>query len=175
MTKHRYIIIHHSATKDGDVVDWQAIRRYHKSWAYQGKIIKEADARNLIAEGKEVKHPWYDTGYNFGIEKINGEIETLVGRPLTFVGAHTKGRNHDSIGICCIGNYDIATPAEEMYEAAANLCMVLVDIYSIPLQSIKGHRSFADKSCPGKNFDIQRVIDNVARKVIGKVAKCDYG
>jgi len=175
MTKYKYIIIHHSATKDGDVVDWQAIRRYHKSWAYQGKIIKEADARNLIAEGKEIKHPWRDTGYNFGVEKINGEIETLVGRPLTLVGAHTKGRNHDSIGICCVGNYDKDTPSPEMINALENLCIVLVDIFSISIQDIKGHRAFAAKSCPGINLDVQKVIDGVARKVIGKVTKYDYG
>ena len=41
----RYILIHHSATVDGDVNDWDAIKKYHMSWRYQGNIITEKKAK----------------------------------------------------------------------------------------------------------------------------------
>jgi N-acetylmuramoyl-L-alanine amidase len=43
---------------------------------------------------------WDDIGYHFVIRR-NGTVET--GRPLEKIGAHAKGYNKTSIGICLVG------------------------------------------------------------------------
>ena len=136
-----YIIIHHSLTKDGRVVNWQAIRNYHRGLG------------------------WIDVGYHFGLEKINGEVEILVGRPLLAVGAHTKQQNMNarSIGICVIGNYDEHKPAEEYYDKLIPLLAHLLKVFKLTPDRIKAHRDFASyKTCPGKAFDIEELAELVS-------------
>ena len=79
-----FIVIHHSLTEDGEVVNWQAIKKYHRDKG------------------------WTDVGYHFGLDLIGDEVEVMVGRPLNAVGAHVAEQrvNWKSIGICIIGNYD---------------------------------------------------------------------
>ena len=135
MRKITKIILHHSLTKDGSVVDWQAIRKYH------------------IETQK-----WFDVGYHFGIEKINKEYEVLIGRPLQIEGAHTKGQNSDSIGICFIGNYDIAEPEKIMIEIALKrIILPLCLFFNLRAKDIYGHKDFAQKTCPGKKFDLEKI------------------
>ena len=43
---------------------------------------------------------WSDVGYHY-IIRLDGTIE--LGRPIEKIGAHTKGRNRNSIGICYVG------------------------------------------------------------------------
>ena len=137
-----YIVIHHSLTADGKVVDWSAIRKYHKE--HLG---------------------WSDIGYNFGVEDIYGEYEVLVGRPLTRPGAHCKERsmNTKGIGICFVGNYDIVKPDMKMILIAMNrIILPLCKIYDIPWNNIIGHsEAGAPKTCPGKLFDCDVVRELV--------------
>lgn len=169
MINWKNIIVHHSWTADRQALDIQAIRRYHTSWAFEGNIVLEKDARALIADGKTVKYPWDDIGYHRISEKVNGVAEVIMGRPLTMQGAHTKGRNHDSIGWCIIGNYDEAPPPVDLWIKTVKGIYELVKVFDIPIQNIKGHRDFAEKSCPGLMFDVQKLIDDVATAAIGGV------
>jgi len=52
---------------------------------------------------------WDDIGYHYVITRA-GEVE--VGRPLEMAGAHVRGHNDDSIGVCLIGGMaeDESTP-----------------------------------------------------------------
>ena len=139
----KYIILHHSATEDSGTVSWNAIRKYHIH-----------------------NNRWIDIGYHFGIEDINGTYEILKGRPmfkygLFNPGAHTKGFNYNSIGICCVGNYDVLQPDSEMQIKLIELLRDLCKIFSLPRTSVKGHRDFLTKDhpkkCPGKLFDIHAI------------------
>jgi len=140
--KINYIIIHHSLTKDGTTVNWQAIRRYHT-----------------------IDLGWIDVGYHYGLELINNKVEILAGRPLHTKGAHCKqgGRNHDSIGICCVGNYDNYPISLSMFSKLTDLCTSLCYTFSIPADKIKGHTEYAPyKSCPGKLFDMDNLRSTVS-------------
>lgn len=128
-----YIIIHHSLTKDGDTLDWQAIRRYH------------------------VEHNgWATVGYHYGIEVVNSEVEILVGRLMTRWGAHCLGYNQRSLGICVVGNFDEAKPSAKIWETAIELTQSLMDCLRIPPDHVLGHREAAkdSRSCPGKLWDM---------------------
>ena len=134
MIKWEYIILHHSESKDHNILDWQDIRKWH------------------IDKG------WQDIGYHYGIEKINNQYEILAGRSLLLPGAHTLEMNKIAIGICCIGNFDIDIPEQNMYIKLKQLLLDLQAIFNIPDKNIKLHRDYSDKSCPGKNFDLRRLI-----------------
>jgi N-acetyl-anhydromuramyl-L-alanine amidase AmpD len=143
-----YIIIHHSATKQGDA---ETFRRYH-----------------VQVNG------WKDIGYHYvinnGTYKPDGLIEK--GRGEKEVGAHAIGYNNRSIGICLVGNFDEDRPTEAQMQALVQLCKDIMQRYNIPAKNVLGHRETgAKKTCPGKNFDM-----NAFRKMLeGKsVEKKDY-
>jgi hypothetical protein len=122
------IIIHHSLTDDGHVLDYKGIRRYH---------IQE--------------NGWGDIGYHFIIETVDGEPVILIGRSMKYQGAHTAG-NNNTIGLCVVGNYDKYEAPEKLLEKLRELIEWLRTIY--PIKKISGHYRYADKTCPGTRFPI---------------------
>lgn len=166
-----YIIVHHSATKDGVVNDWQAIRRYHMSWRYQGDIITEKQAQALIAQGVHgVEKPWLDIGYHYGIELIGTQYETMVGRSPTTTGAHCleQGMNTKSLGVCVVGNYDVDILPDPAFEKLVVLMLSLMEVWHIPKEKVKRHTDYASyKTCPGSQFPWARLIAALAQ---GEVA-----
>jgi N-acetylmuramoyl-L-alanine amidase len=129
-----HIVIHHSLTKDGQVNDWNAIRNYHT------KTLG-----------------WDFVGYHAGLEIVDGVLGYQLGRGLDCVGAHTKGMNDKAIGICCVGNFDIVEPSKAHYFMLSNLVKALMGRFGIPIQNINPHWAYADKSCPGKKFDMLKL------------------
>ena len=86
---------------------------------------------------------------------LDGKIE--AGRPVSKIGAHAKGYNKTSIGICYIGGLsenkrakDTRTEAQK--NALIKLIKTLKNIY--PSASLHGHKEFANKACPC--FDVQK-------------------
>jgi len=125
------IIVHCSATREGQHIDVDTIRDWH-------------------VNGRG----WSDIGYHYVIY-LDGTVHP--GRPIERSGAHTKGQNSNSIGICYIGGVetDGKTPKDtrtpEQKAALDNLLFVLTDIFANT--SIHGHNEFAAKACP--SFDVQ--------------------
>jgi len=157
------IIIHHSWTRDQELSDFEAIKRFHTSWRYEGNIITEDEAKQLIEKGKKVTKPWSDIGYHYIIEKdltafnkadqfLNVEDYVVkVGRPLNQGGAHTVGHNSKSIGICVVGNFDKNRPNESQLLLLKMLIRYLKDKFGD--LKISYHREYASyKSCPGLQF-----------------------
>ena len=150
--KPQYICIHHSLTKDGTVVDWDAIRRYHR----------------------EV-NGWSDIGYHYGIERAGKHLLLQVGRSETVPGAHAKEMhmNSKSIGICVVGNFDLAPPGLEILRFLSEIVRRKVAEYGIPVNAVLGHREVGAmagfdwrkgqyKSCPGKHFNMDILREMVA-------------
>jgi N-acetylmuramoyl-L-alanine amidase len=129
--KPTHIIIHHSLTEDGQTVSWNAIRKYH------------------------LQQGWQDIGYHYGVELIGDHYEILLGRMPGEIGAHCKeaGMNQMSIGICLVGNFDIAPPPKAALDKLVQLVRELRTEWNIPIANIHRHSEFATyKSCPGKLF-----------------------
>ncbi len=121
------VIIHASATKPNQKVNADIIRNWHKSKG------------------------WLDIGYHFVILP-DGTIE--IGRPIEKAGAHVKGHNFDSIGICLIGGLNLkGKPENNFTENQFNSLGLLVDGFKwqFNISEIKGHRDYSpDKNKDGK-------------------------
>lgn len=126
------VIIHHSLTADDKRVSWGAIRRYH------------------------MQRGWTNIGYTYGIELVNYDYEIMVGRFESQDGAHTIGQNKKSIGICVVGNFDKLEVPKRQWDPALALVRDILKRYGMTPDDVYGHRDFANKSCPGKHFDMQK-------------------
>jgi len=132
------IIIHHSLTKDGSTVSWDAIRWYHTHTM-----------------------GWRDIGYHAGIELVGARYEVLIGRMLDEQGAHTSGQNNDSLGICLVGNFDLAPPPPAQLDLAVRFAGSLCRLLEIPSSRVYRHSDFAAKSCPGAMFPWDEFIRRI--------------
>ena len=125
------IILHCSDTPKGKHFDIDEIRRWH-------------------VEG----NGWDDIGYHYLIY-LDGSIHK--GRPLNIMGAHTRGQNKNSIGICYVGGAsniknknkkfppeDTRTPQQK--ESLFKLIDELMCTYKGA--TLHGHNEFANKACP---------------------------
>lgn len=124
------IIVHCAATPPSMDIGVREIRKWH-----QGR-------------------GWRDIGYHYVIRR-DGTLES--GRDLDEPGAHAKGYNADSVGVCLVGGVD------EMGKPDANFTFAQYKtLHSLlarmkkhqTLLSIMGHRDISDKACPC--FDIHQ-------------------
>lgn len=119
------IIIHCSATPEGKNYSVATIRKWH-------------------VEGRG----WSDIGYHYIIDTL-GDI--YDGRPVEKMGAHTKGQNANSIGVCYIGGIDAdGNPKDTRNKAQIHALKTIVkDLLTLyPNATIHGHNEFANKACP---------------------------
>ena len=121
------IIIHCAATKPSMDVDAETIDRWHR------------------------ERGWLKIGYHYVIKR-DGTVET--GRELEEVGAHAKGHNAISVGICLIGGLSEDNQPEnnftdEQWDELGTLVDSLKAKY--PEASVIGHNDVSDKACPTFN------------------------
>jgi len=135
------LIVHCTATPEYREIDITDVRRWH---------IEERG--------------WSDVGYHF-LVLLDGTIQK--GRPLERSGAHTKGHNHDSIGVAYVGGMSADgeqsapkdTRTEEQKEALVDLLCELRLSYG---GEIYGHRDFSSKACP--SFDAKKEYENISKR-----------
>ena len=119
------IIIHCSATIEGQEISAATIDEWHKARGWRG------------------------IGYHY-VVGLDGMIE--YGRPITETGAHVKNYNKGSIGICYIGGLDSVsktakdTRTPEQIATLLELLRVLKKLH--PNATIHGHNEFSAKACP---------------------------
>lgn len=119
------IILHCSATPQGKSFTVADIDRWHRQRGFKS------------------------IGYHFVIY-LDGSVHH--GRPIEQIGAHCKGQNARSIGICYIGGcaadgktpMDTRTPEQK----AALRSLVASLQQQFPHASVHGHYEFANKACP---------------------------
>lgn len=122
------IIVHCADTPEGRDVKTEEIKRWHTE-----------------------ERGWSDIGYHWVVE-LDGSVH--AGRAEEVSGAHCKGHNSDSIGICYVGGSDASgnpkdTRTQEQKEALAALISDLLDRHTEA--EVFGHRDFSEKACP--SFD----------------------
>lgn len=69
------------------------------------------------------------------------------GRPYNVVGAHCKGENHDSLGVCYVGR---SQPTVEQFRSILEIYQDFKRMFQIPWSAWHGHYEFnPGKECPG--------------------------
>jgi len=134
----RALIIHHSASATGDR---DTIDGWHKARGWKG------------------------VGYH-KILLRDGRIQQ--GRADNERGAHCPGWNDRSLGICCIGNFEVTWPTQRQWASLERACAILCQRHSIPALLIYGHKEVSLKptACPGRNFDLNRLREEVEKALI---------
>ena len=95
---------------------------------------------------------WTGFGYHFYVRK-DGSV--YRGRPIEMVGAHCKGQNSYSVGICFEGNFENEKMSEAQKKAGKELVAYIKRIY--PNAEVKRHKDFDSTACPGKNFPFEEI------------------
>ena len=121
-------------------------------------IEKVAEIRRWHVE----ERGWADIGYNWVIDRDGtiavGRDRDKDGDTFEEIGAHTKGKNTVSLGICLLGGHgSSATDAFSDHfteEQEASLKSLLAQIEEkVGEIDVAGHNDFAAKACPGFKVD----------------------
>jgi N-acetylmuramoyl-L-alanine amidase len=129
-----HLIIHCAATPNGKPFTAEQIDGWHRERGFR------RDSREIGHHEPGLKH----IGYHYVIY-TNGAVR--CGRSEQEVGAHTRGMNSRSFGVCLVGT-DQFTP--EQWTALRLHVEAIRKRY--PHITVAGHRQFANKICPG--FDV---------------------
>jgi len=105
---------------------------------------------------------WLGCGYHY---VIHSDGSVFQGRPIDTVGAHARGYNERSVGICVVGNFEEEHPTLRQIES---LNMLLDYLKNDKLRgqniSIRKHRDLAATLCPGRNFTFLSPVEGVDRR-----------
>lgn len=141
-------VVHCSATRP----DWMA----------DAPIIDKRDEITLWHTTPKPKgRGWSDNAYHFILDRDGSWI---AARPIERVGAHVKGHNATTIGICLIGGHGSSANDDpldhfrpEQLAGLRELLDHIKDKYSVT--KVTGHNDYANKACPG--FNVQRWLDGL--------------
>tara|TARA_R100000541_G_scaffold50758_1_gene58055 strand:+ start:995 stop:1408 length:414 start_codon:yes stop_codon:yes gene_type:complete len=125
------IIIHCAATRECQDVKTETIRQWH------------------LDKG------WSDIGYHYVIE-LDGYCQK--GRDIRLQGAHVKGLNKNSIGICYVGGVaEDMSPKDTRTDLQKDALNILIRhlMSKYPNAELCGHNEFSPKACPSFNVKEQ--------------------
>jgi len=118
------IIVHCTATPAGRDVTVADVDRWHRERGFDG------------------------IGYHY-LVGLDGTVH--VGRPLERAGAHCKGHNAHSIGVCYVGGLDAGmSPADTRTDSQRKALVKLLTVLRrrFGRVQIRSHCDFAAKACP---------------------------
>lgn len=172
-----YVIIHHSATDDSLVhSNFEAIRRYHMSYAVDGHSVSREEFYRLkkLDPKRYYKTAWDDIGYHHVIEFEDNKMKLKKGREHDVPGVHAYQKmrtrdgkldsiNNQSIGICIVGNFDKTKLTKKHEKEIVGYVSLLLVLYKIPLINVLGHNEIPGvaKSCPGKKINMTRIREQI--------------
>ena len=124
------IVVHHSASPE--TTSRETIERWHKDRGFS------------------------QIGYHFYIYRTTHKGPRITGgRPVEIMGAHAKGFNDGSIGICLAGDYTKSEPAADMWDHLLTICRLMMQRYNLTVDDIYGHGQVGSTAtaCPGYSVE----------------------
>lgn len=144
-----------------------------KTYSLNGKLSIRSKTERIILHHAESssctvedidnwhkKNGWACIGYHFFVKK-DGTI--YRGRQENSVGAHARGANSNSIGICFEGRYETEQMPNAQIEAGKELVAYLKNKYGI--SKVQKHSDVCSTSCPGKNFRFDEIANSTVKNV----------
>ncbi|MBI3272732.1 MAG: N-acetylmuramoyl-L-alanine amidase [Planctomycetes bacterium] len=133
----RYIVLHHSATPNGNAAEFDAMHR-RKGWDGLGYHF-------VVGNGHDSGDGELEVGYRW-----RGQLQ----------GAHAGNfiYNRYGIGVCLVGNFETSTPTSKQLHSTAELVAYLMIKFRIPAQNVTIHRAFRDTACPGRRFPLSQLV-----------------
>ena len=163
----KWLVVHHTGGTDQDF--------YADTSHHTFRIVNDWHRQNPYVWLGELSSLDCAIGYHYFIDKAG---KLTQGRADTDEGAHCKGMNTSSIGICLAGNFsrfkENRLPTFEQIKTLKNLLIELMRKHDIPLKRIVPHRFFNRKDCYGKNLPddwAREVADKETLKYNGKQLK----
>jgi len=138
MRKINKIIVHWSASPKGTTV--KDIRRWHM----------EENGWNDIGYHKIILYPYFSETSS----ETSWGMLVKLGRPDDMIGAHCKGNNTGSMGVCVVGNKNYSIHPLQV-EALKHTIDILSERKKKKKENIFGHREMEGHSpneCPGKEI-----------------------
>ncbi len=145
--------------------DWYPPRGFERRW--EAIIIHHSATSNGNSAIFDKKHReenhWDGVAYDFvignGTDSGDGEVEVTFRWREQIAGAHCKTPNNwgneKGIGICLVGNFDYTYPTAGQMRSLTKLVRFLQNRYMIPKWRIYGHGTTPGArvtDCPGKLF-----------------------
>ena len=144
MREIRKIIVHCSAS---DLEKDDSVEAIHELHTASPEVKIQWGVYDAHGKG------WKDIGYH---TVITSDGERHNGRPVHDPGAHCRGQNNNSIGICLTG-VDRFTTAQ--LESLIKKVEEYMEDYSLSIIDVFGHYEFdTKKTCPNMNMNFIRKI-----------------
>lgn len=135
--KPTFIMIHHTAVSyDKNPDQFKANNEYHKAkWNFKSSL-------------------GFYLGYNYEISSKGKVYYARKNGEKTAACYQSFMNDGRCIHIAVDGNFDIEKPEPAQIFALRDLLRTLVKKYGINKNNVIAHRNHANKSCPGKNIDM---------------------
>lgn len=133
LTKTNEIIIHCAAWPNGKPLSVDQVDGWHNDNGFQ------RDPNLMVTHEPHIGH----VGYHYFIG-VSGGLHPC--RALYETGAHARGHNTRSIGICLSGTDQYTT---HQWQTLASLVSSLLRLF--PHARVIGHNEISNKTCPGFN------------------------
>jgi N-acetylmuramoyl-L-alanine amidase len=129
---------------------------HHAAHSFSDVSIQTA--RDEINRWHEARG-WNGIGYHYICREIGGELEFLEGRPLCQVGAHCRGQNLNSVGICVLK--DLRTEVATCGDVRV-VCRLIHQIEAALGRgvSVHGHSEYVNTWCPGPEL-VKHVVNGL--------------
>lgn len=139
------LVVHHSASERSKTT-FKDIEQWHK------------------------KRGFAQIGYH---QVIEGDGVIKNGRPESMAGAHAKGANHDSLGVCVIGDFEKEMPNTPQMDALIKLLSRWCVENNLDPSKIYGHFEVPGGTtptlCPGNKMKLQ--LHSIRTKVKARIEK----
>ena len=132
--KWKYIVVHHSATKEGG---WKGMDRYHRARGMENGLAYHF----VIGRGGQMQNGSTYVGNRWRKQLNGGHLAK-------------ESLNAKSIGICLVGDFTTQTPTSSQMRSLNGLTDYLLAKCRLRTDAVKTHRQIhpGHTACPGKRF-----------------------